>query len=85
MFFQRLFPVSCSLKASVLQHSAFFRVQLSHLYVTTGKKHSFDYTDPCQHTLEQAKYMFIPLYQVVMVSMQPLGQGFPSLASLDKV
>ena len=26
-----------SLKASVLQHSAFFIVQLSHLYMTTGK------------------------------------------------
>ena len=26
-----------SLKASVLQHSAFFMVQLSHLYMTTGK------------------------------------------------
>ena len=26
-----------NMKASVLQHSAFFVVQLSHLYVTTGK------------------------------------------------
>ena len=26
-----------SLKASILQHSAFFTVQLSHLYMTTGK------------------------------------------------
>ena len=26
-----------NLKASVLQHSAFFKVQLSHLYMTTGK------------------------------------------------
>ena len=26
-----------SLKASILQHSAFFSVQLSHLYMTTGK------------------------------------------------
>ena len=33
-----------SLKASILQCSAFFMVQLSHLYMTTGKKHSFDYT-----------------------------------------
>ena len=32
-------------KASVVQHSAFFMVQLSHLYMTTGKNHSFDYTD----------------------------------------
>ena len=32
-----------SLKASILWHSAFFMVQLSHPYVTTGKNHSFDY------------------------------------------
>ena len=31
-----------SAKASVLQHSAFFMVQLSHPYVTTGKTHSFN-------------------------------------------
>ena len=28
----------CSSKASILQHSAFFMVQLSHLYMITGKK-----------------------------------------------
>ena len=31
-----------SLKASVLQCSVFFIVKLSHPYITTGKKHSFD-------------------------------------------
>ena len=31
-----------SSKASILPCSAFFIVQLSHRYVTTGKKHSFD-------------------------------------------
>ena len=31
-----------SLKASVLWHSAFFMVQLSHSYMTTGKNHSLD-------------------------------------------
>ena len=34
-------------KASVLQHSAFFRVQLSHPYMIIGKNHSSDYTDLC--------------------------------------
>ena len=35
-----------SLKASILHHSAFFVVQLSHPYMITGKKkHSFDYMD----------------------------------------
>ena len=32
-----------NLKASILQHSAFFMVQLSHLYITTEKNHSFLY------------------------------------------
>ena len=31
-------------KASIFRHSAFFMVQLSHPYMTTGKNHSFDYT-----------------------------------------
>ena len=31
-----------SSKASILQRSAFFMVQLSHPYMTTGKNHSFD-------------------------------------------
>ena len=35
-------------KASILPRSTFFMVQLSHQYMTTGKKHSFDYTDLCQ-------------------------------------
>ena len=34
-------------KASILQHSAFFIVQLSHPYMTTGKNHSFDCLDLC--------------------------------------
>ena len=34
-----------SLKASVLQCSAFFIVQLTYLYITTEKNHSFDYMD----------------------------------------
>ena len=37
-----------SLKASVLWHTAFFMVLLSHPYMTTGKNHSFDYMDLCQ-------------------------------------
>ena len=37
-----------NLKVSMLQCSAFLVVQLSHPYMTTGKKHSFDYTDLCQ-------------------------------------
>ena len=36
-----------SLKASTLWCSAFFMFQLSHPYMTTGKNHSFDYTDLC--------------------------------------
>ena len=36
-----------SSKASILQRSAFFMTQLSRPYITTEKKHSFDYTDIC--------------------------------------
>ena len=36
-----------SSKASILRRSAFFIVQLSYPYTTTGKNHSFDYTDLC--------------------------------------
>ena len=39
-----------SSKASILWHSAFFIVQLSHPYMTTGKKHSFDCTDLCRQS-----------------------------------
>ena len=36
-----------SSKALVHRHSVFFVVQLSHLYMTTGVNHTFDYMDPC--------------------------------------
>ena len=37
-------------KASLLWYSAFFVVQLSYPYMTTGKNHSFDYTDLCRQS-----------------------------------
>ena len=36
-----------SLKTSILWCSAFFMVQLLHPHMTTGKKHSLDYTELC--------------------------------------
>ena len=36
-----------SSKVPILQHSAYFMVQLSHPYMTTGKKDSFDQMDLC--------------------------------------
>ena len=36
-----------SLKASILQCLTFFKVQLSHPYMTTWKNHSFDYMNLC--------------------------------------
>ena len=36
-----------SSKASILRHSAFFTVQLSHSYMTTGKKHSLEQMNLC--------------------------------------
>ena len=40
----------CGLKASFPWHLAFFIVQFSHLYMTTGKKHRFDYMDLCKQS-----------------------------------
>ena len=37
-------------KASILCCSAFFKVQVSHLFMTTEKYHSFDYTKFCQQS-----------------------------------
>ena len=50
-----LFAVQGTLKSllqyhsskAILQCSAFFMVQLSHPYMTTGKNHSLDYMDLC--------------------------------------
>ena len=43
-----------SSKASILWHSAFFIVQLSHSYMTTGKIHSLEYTDLCWQSNDSA-------------------------------
>ena len=40
--FSRVFSQCHSWKASILQHSAFFMVELLHPSMTTGKKHSFE-------------------------------------------
>ena len=40
-----------SSKALILRRSDFFMVQLSHLYMTTGKTIAFDYTDFCQQVM----------------------------------
>ena len=46
-----------SSKASILWHSNFFILQLSHPYMTTGKKHSFDKIDPFgQSNVSTVKY-----------------------------
>ena len=37
-------------KTSILWHSTFLMVQLSHPYMTTGKNCSFDYTGLCQQS-----------------------------------
>ena len=37
-------------KALICQHLAFFMVQLSHPYMTTGKNHTFGYNDLCQQS-----------------------------------
>ena len=44
----------CSSKASILHHSAFFMVHFSYPYMTTEKKHSFDYAELCQQSAVSA-------------------------------
>ena len=45
----RVFYSTTVWKASILWHSGFFTVQISHLNLTTGKT-IFDYIDPCQQS-----------------------------------
>ena len=42
--------LNISLKAPILRHSVFFMIQLSYLYMATGKRHSFDCMELCQQT-----------------------------------
>ena len=42
--------VFSSSKTSITWHAAFFTIQLSHLYMTSGKNYSFDYMDLCQQS-----------------------------------
>ena len=42
-------------ETSILQHSAFFRVQLSHPYMTTGKTVALTIQTPCSGPRERAK------------------------------
>ena len=49
----------CNSKASVLQHSAFFMVQLSHPYTTTGKAIALTITDLCRQSDAFAFYICI--------------------------
>ena len=64
-----------SSKVSILRCSAFFIVQLSHLYMTTGKKHSFDYTDfvskvmsPPFNMLSRLLIAFLPRSKHLLIS-----------------
>ena len=64
-----------SSKASVLRCSAFFMVQLSHPYMTTGKSHSFDYMDLCWQSnvfafnmLSRLVIAFLPRSKCLLIS-----------------
>ena len=43
----RVFSNATVQRHQFFRRSTFFTVQLSHPYITTGKNHSFDWTDPC--------------------------------------
>ena len=66
-----------SSKASVLKHSAFFTVQLSHPYMTTGKNRSFYYADLCwQSDVSAFQYIELPLFP--KVGLRTWMHRFPS-------
>ena len=64
-----------SSKASILQCSAFFKVQFSHPYMTTGKTIALDYMDFCQqvmpllfNTLSRFVTAFLPRSKCLLIS-----------------
>ena len=66
-----------SSKASILRSLAFFMVQLSHSYMTTGKNHSFDYMDLCRQSsvsifnmLSRLVIAFLPRSKHLLISWQ---------------
>ena len=69
-----------SSKASVLQCSAFFMVQLSYPYKTTGKIIAFDYMDLCQQSdvsvFEYTVYICYRLYSKEQVSFNLMDASF---------
>ena len=56
-------------KASILHCSALFVVQLSYPYMTTGKKHSFDYMDLCWQSDVPAGFViaFLPWNKCLLI------------------
>ena len=61
-------------KASILQHSTFFMVQLSDLYMITGKTSNFDYMDLCQQSglcffnmLSRFVIFFLPRSKLLLI------------------
>ena len=63
-----------SSKASIFRHSAFFTVQLSHSYMTTGKNHRLDQMDLCWQRsllftmLSRLFITFLPRSKLLLIS-----------------
>ena len=55
-------------KASILQCSTFFMVQLSHPYMTTGKTISFSY-NPWKHYIRSLQVVSYPLFSTVVLNL----------------
>ena len=61
-----------SSKASILQRSTFFIVQLSHPYMTTGKSHSFDKMD----FFDKGKSLLFNILSRLVVTFLPWSKRF---------
>ena len=71
-----------SSKASILRSSAFFMVQLSHLYMTTGKKKAriHRHTHIHIHTNKHTYMLLLFSYSAVSDSCDPMNSGPPGSA-----
>ena len=75
-----------SSKASILQHSAFFMIQRSHLYITNGKNPNFDYTDLCRQSDVSAFSMLSRLVMAFLTRRKHLlilWLQYPSTVTLE--
>ena len=72
-----------NLKASALQHSAFFMVQLSHLYVTTGKTVALTIKFTCRNIVYMCVCVYIHMYFYTHMYIYTYTAYIPHIAPIN--